>query len=482
MKRLALVQPNSRWGGTQSWDVFPYNLCLLAAVLREKYDVEILDANVDDLSIDAAVERIKSGRYDYIGITCLAVEYSKSIRELSREIKKQLPHSLIILGGVYCTLLPEMAMEDECIDYCVLGEGEKVLEELLRCIDAHTPPERLDGVAFRTNGAATIRPQQEYISDLDALPLPAYDLVQFEKYAYVDDKFSFSNTRDAVPVAKIYASRGCPAGCNFCAVESIMGKRFRYRSCESVIKEIELLIDRYGVKEIVFYDDNLIYEKNRAKQLFRKIIERHFDLKFKAANIAVYRLDEEMIDLMKEAGFTNMVFAVESACDRVLQEIMGKPLTTKDIKSKIDYSKKLGFRCAALFVVGNPGETWDEIRRTFAFAEELDVYCHFSIATPLPKTRLYETAVAENYLTSDFDFSAYSGCSKGYILTGEFAPFDLEVLRAYEWDRINFSTPEKRRRSACFFKVSEEEVVDFARGARKYIQDVYVNDASKKLK
>jgi hypothetical protein len=177
-----------------------------------------------------------------------------------------------------------------------------------------------------------------------------------------------------------------------------------------------------------------------------------------------------------------LVFAIESASNRVLHEIIGKkPLHIEKVRETVDYAKALGFRCAALFVIGNPGETWDEIRQTFAYAESLDIYCHFSIATPLPKTKLYEEAIKQNYLTKDFSFAAGAGCSRGWLVTNEFCPFDLEVLRAYEWDRINFSTPAKRGRSAGFFKVSEEDVIGFARNGRKIVQRRYVPEEHKKL-
>ncbi len=460
MKKLLLILPNTQWFASVKWTLYPYNLCLLAAVLESHliYHVDILDCNADNLSLDEALNRVLDYQPDYVGISCLAVEYSKHAHTFADRIKSVLPEIPVILGGVYCTLMPEEAMANSSFDYCVLGEGEIVLPELLACINNNILPEHLDGVAYRgKDGRQIIKPQKEFIRDLDDIPMPAFDKVDFKKYGYVNEKFSFVDTRDAVPVAKIYASRGCPAGCNFCAVEHIAGRKFRYRSVENVLNEIEFLINTYGVKEIVFYDDNLLFNKQRAKRLFQEIISRKYNIKFKPANVAVYRLDEEMLDLMREAGCTMLVFAIESGSDRVLHEIMGKPLSIDNVPGIVAYAKKLGFRCASLFVIGNPGEAWDEIRQTIRFAESLDTYCHFSIATPLPQTRLYKTAIELNYLTKDFSFTAGSGCSRGWLVTDEFSPFDLEILRAYEWDRINFSSPERRARSAEFFKVSIAE-------------------------
>jgi len=482
MKRFLFVLPNSQWFDSVRWDLYPYNVCLLAAVIRSDYAVDILDCNADHLSLEAVIKQFSHNKPDYIGISCHAVEYSRQARALADGIKAILPATPVILGGVYCTLLPEHAMQNSSIDYCVLGEGEIVLRQLLDCIEHDLLPDHLDGVAYRKDGQLMIKPQREFIQDLDILPLPAYDLVDFNKYCWAEEKFSFTDTRDALPVAKIYTSRGCPVGCNFCAVEYIASVKFRARSVNSVLDEIQFMIDTYSIKEFVFYDDNLILDQQRAKQLFQGIIDRNFNIKFKPANIAAYRLDRELLELMNKAGCTTLVFAIESASNRVLHKIMGKkPLQIEKVQSLVEDAKELGFRCAALFVIGNPGETWDEIRHTFAYAESLDIYCHFSIATPLPKTRLYEEAVKQNYLTKDFSFAAGAGCSRGWLVTDEFSPFDLETLRAYEWDRINFSTSAKRARSASFFKVSETDIKEFARRGRKSIQERYVQEEYKRL-
>lgn len=481
MKNLLFIIPNSRWFASSGWEIYPYNVCLLAAVLQPDYQVDILDCNVDNIPMDEALEKIVRCKPDYVGISCLAVEYSTHAHALAEGIKKLLHDTPVILGGVYCTLMPEHAMQNLSIDYCVLGEGEPVLGKLLHCLDNSLPPDCLDGLAYWNKDQLVIKPQREFIKDLDALPLPALDKVDFNKYCYASEKFSITDTRDAVPVVKMYTSRGCPAGCNFCAVEHIAGQKFRHRSVTSVLDEIQFMIDTYGIREVVFFDDNLIFDAKRAKELFRGMIERKFNIRFKPANIAVYRLDRELLDLMKEAGCTTLVFAVESGCNRVLREIMGKPLSIDNVPEIVEYAKELNFRCAALFVIGNPGETWDEIRQTIRFAENLDVYCHFSIATPLPKTRLYQEALERRLLTDDFSFEAGAGCSRGWLLTDQFAPFDLEVLRVYEWDRINFGSPEKRERSAKFFKVSTAEVEEFARNARKAIQQRYVFQRHKRM-
>lgn len=486
MKKIVFLQSNSEWfPEIPRWELFPYGLALIAAILEKDYEVVIIDCNIERLSLDQAVARVVAEQPDYIGVTCLAVEYSIHAHTLIGLLRGKFPKAPIILGGVYCTLMPEVAMRDTNIDYCVLGEGEPVIPQLLACLDAGKPVDGIrEGIAFFKDGKPVIRSQFTFLNgdQLDALPFPAYHKTLYDKYGVVNVKFSFADTRDDIPVAKLYTSRGCPAGCNFCAVEAIAGKKFRYRSIENVLDEMQFLIDTYGTKEFVFYDDNLIFERKRAKDLFRGIIQRKFNIKWKPANISVFSMDEEMLDLMKESGCTMLVFAVESAVDRVLHKIITKPLKIERAMPIIQYAKKLDFRCAGLYVIGNPGETWDEIHTTLRFADETGIYSHFSIATPLPKTKLYTEAVEKKLLTSDFSFAAGAGCSAGWMVTEEFTPFDLEMLRLYEWDRVNFSTPEKRQRSADFFKLTIPEIEKFARGARINMHKKYVQDPDRQLR
>lgn len=160
------------------------------------------------MSIETAVNQISDKKPDYVGISCHAVEYSKHAHALAEGIKAALPATPVILGGVYCTLLPEHAMQNDSIDFCVIGEGEVALKQLLDCLEHNLLPKHMDGVAYRKDSQLIIKPQREFIQDLDALPLPAFDLVDFNKYCWVEEKFSFTDTRYALPVAKMYTSRG----------------------------------------------------------------------------------------------------------------------------------------------------------------------------------------------------------------------------------------------------------------------------------
>ena len=190
--------------------------------------------------------------------------------------------------------------------------------------------------------------------------------------------------------------RGCPERCSFCQVPA-QGSYFRQRSPDHVCDEIEWLRE-YGIKEIVFDDDNMLTNTKRAKDLLKRMIERGLKMPWWYSSVAVWRLDEEMIDLMIESGLQNMNIAIEAGSERITRNIVLKPLDYEHAKKMIAYARKKGLFVAANFIIGFPTETWEEIRETIKVAENLNLdYVKIFIAIPLRNTEMYDLAVQTNY-------------------------------------------------------------------------------------
>ncbi len=457
--KVALVIPNFRWVNREQktlWDVFPYNLCLIAAMIEDKCNVEIIDANINDMTTTEFSSIIKRMKPDVVGISMLTNEYAESAHIAARLVKQVNNSITTILGGVYPTVSSEVAIRDENIDYVVMGEGEYVFGDLLDYIygDSESKPK---SIVFKLDGEVIAMPRGDYIKDLDALPYPAYHKVDFMKYATHYLRESVDSPKP-FPYARIITSRGCPMGCCFCEVPYTMGEKFRFRSPDNVVDEIIWLKETYGIKSLIFEDDNLYLNKKRAKAILRKMNEKNLDLKWNAVNVPVFAADEEMLELMKASGCQFVGLAIESGVERVLKEIIHKPVNLDRAKKLIEKLKNLDMDVISNFIIGFPGETWDEIRQTIKFAEDIDIdYVKIFIATPLPKTELYRIAKEKGYLKDDFDFGKHCW-SYGQIQTDEFAPGDLTILRAYEWDRINFSSPAKRKKIAKMMDVTEERL------------------------
>jgi len=366
------------------------------------------------------------------------------------------------VGGGHATSLPRFVIKNKNVDYVVAGEGEYVFMKLCSFLGgAGSLPEK--GILYRSkNGRVIDTGRSELIMDLDKIPYPSYDKIEFMKYASQIQRESVDRPRE-MPYARIVTSRGCPFSCCFCEVGKISGKRVRLRSLENVAGEIELLKDRYGIKSILFDDDNLIVDKNRAKNLFKMMIDKRYDLKWNAPTLALYNLDEEMIGLMKDSGCQFVNVAIESGVERVLKDIIHKPLNLKQGKKMIKKLKEYSIDTAANFVIGFPGETWNEIRQTIKFAEETEVdYVKIAIATPLPNTELYRVAKDGGHIVRGFRFDRHLW-TEGWIKTSEFEPKDLKILRAYEWDRINFTDSDRRNKIAEMMGITEKRLNEIRR-------------------
>jgi radical SAM superfamily enzyme YgiQ (UPF0313 family) len=398
--RVSLVVPNLRWA---EWDVntlwhfIPYNLCLLAAMIEDICEVNILDAYKLNLNEDEFATELRKFNPDIVGITVLMDQYAASGHKAAKLAKTVSKDINVIMGGVYATMNPNLVMEDNNIDFTVVGEGEYVLRDLINHFTGkNLLPEK--GICYRLNGKVVNTGHADFIQDLDSIPMPAYHLIDFSKYAKSIHRKSVDSPRK-YPYARILTSRGCPYNCVFCQVESISGRKFRPRSPENILDEIQYLKDTYGIKSIIFDDDNLFNNKQRAKEFLQGIIDRNLVMPWVAIAVAVFKLDAELVKLMRLSGCEYIAIAIESGTERVLKKIIKKPVNFEHAKKMVRLAKEIGIYVAANFIVGFPTETWDEIRQTIKFAEEIDVdYVKLFSAIPLRNTKLWDLCKKEGAL------------------------------------------------------------------------------------
>ena len=467
-KKIVLTYPNFKWAewmDRTAWHTHPYNLGLLASTLEEEYNVSIVDADMENLSQKDFSDRLKEINPDIFGASISTNEYTTPGLIATDIAKKTIPNVKTIAGGISTISNPHPIIGHPSVDFAVVGEGEYVLKKLCDFLTSDGSfPEK--GVWYKKDGEIINKGRVDFIQDLDTLPLPAYHLVDFMKYATQIQRESVDRPR-AMPFARIITSRGCPYNCCFCEVDSISGKHPRLRGLESITNEIEWLIKDYGIKALIFDDDNLTVNKKRAKGLFKTMIDQKYNLKWNDPATAVFTLDDEMLDLMKESGCQYLGIAIESGNQRVVKDIVHKPINLEKTKKTIEKIKDRGIDLAVNFITGFPGETWDEIRDTYRFAEEIDVdYVRLFIATPLPNTDLYKMAKEGGYLRNGFEFNKHLW-TDGWLETDEFRHQDLKILRAYEWERINFSNPEKTKKIAQMLDVSEKRLNEIRKDTLK---------------
>ncbi len=472
--RVLLVVPNLRWcQGDEStfWHFVPYNLCLLAAMVNDLCEVEVLDAYIDDLSLEEFAATVAEKRPGVVGITVMMDQFAEAGHLAAQAAKRGCPETKVVLGGVHVTVDPDDVMSDERIDYAVRGEGEHVFRELLLFLQGNGEFP-LRGVCRRDGTGYVAAERAELIEDLDSVKFPAYHLIDYARYTRNAPRRSVDSPRE-LPYARIMTSRGCPYQCVFCQVEHISGRTFRRRSVENVLDEIAWLKAEYGIRSLIVDDDNLFSHRGHAADLFQGMIDRGLNMPWATISTAVFRLDAELVELMRASGCEYICIAIESGCERVLKDVINKPVDYEHAKQMVAKAKSVGIYVAANFIVGFPTETWDEILETIRFAEQLGTdYVKLFHAIPLRHTRLWELCEKTDAFKTGFEVGEIRW-STGQIATDQFNPDDLTILRAYEWDRINFSQPERRARTAAMMGVSEEELWTIRRttleGAQKRV-------------
>lgn len=460
-KKICLVVPNFEWSGRPAntlYSFFPYGVSLLAAVLEKDYMVSIIDANIGhmtQLELEAAIRKENPWA---VGVSVFADMFSQSGHTVTAIVKKINPEIITVMGGAYVTTNPKRVLKDANVDYIIIGEGEISLPGLFNALAAEWFTALPAGAYGPDDEETALFERGSIPEDLDSLPFPAYHLLDFEIYNQNINQ-RFMSAAVTPPYARIITSRGCPQRCIFCQIDAIAGRKFRARSASSVLKEIQWLKDNYHIKSLIVDDDNFFVSKKRAVEVLQGMIDQQFNIEWKILNAAVFHIDDEIMALLHQSGCDYLSISIESGVERVLKEIIKKPaIDFIHVRHVVNKAREYGMFTAANFVIGFPGESWNEIRDTIRCAEELDLdYIRIFVATPQPNTELYRLAMDTHSLIEGFNPEDIEW-KKGWIATDQFVPRDLQILRAYEWDRINFSLPQKRERIARHLGMSLEEL------------------------
>lgn len=473
--KAVLVVSNYAWFGKRAWRGITTSVPIITAVLKGKFDLTVIDANVNEYTQEDVRNELKNCSPEVVMITALSTEYFRTYHMVAKISKEVLPEVPVIMGGVYPTVCPEHVIEDENIDIAMMGHAEERLDVLLSLIENkdYEAIKRFSGIAYRCGDEKIINPMKDYISDVSQMVKLDYSLVDVDKYLDTERKSTANHKFEPNSrTAYIISSYGCPYNCLFCATRTISGRKVAYRPADDVLDEIDFFVREKQVATIIFNDDCILADKERAKYIFNEIIKRQYNIEVQIGTVAAWHLDREILELMKRAGLTKFGISIESGNERVLHKIIHKPLNIDIIPEIVSICRELDILMQANFVIGFPGETWDEIRDSLRVAEELDLdMVDIHIATVLPKTELFELAKKTHSLPEDFTFfkdDINFGFGKGNITTDEFTPMELEVLRAYEWDRINFSTPKKIARACRIMNITEEELQEHRKQTRRH--------------
>lgn len=375
----------------------PTDLMYLAAVAeRAGYEAKIEDYSLSNKSLEDFISDLQEYKPNYL-IFDVSLPNLKNDLSICEIIKINSPLTIIIAKGFSFSYNSKNIMEKyPKLDYAIQGEPEITLEELLSGKDLNA----INGLIWRNNGEIMINLQRELLNDLDSLPFPARHLIDNSKYKRPDNN---------KPLAVIRVEKGCPYGCFFCLVESLSGKSIRFRNPDNIVKEIKECIEKYNIKNFVFWADLFIFDKEWVKELCNKILAENLKISW-SATTRVNTIDYEIAKLMKKSGCKYICMGVENGNQEALDRA-NKNLDLQQVKMVHKVLKKVGLKTLTHYIIGLPWETEDTINDTIKFAVTLNSnYASFNIATPFPETKFYDYVVEKGLLDKDAqrDLEAYS--------------------------------------------------------------------------
>ena len=375
-------------------DYYPIGLLYLARILeQEGHQVVVKDYYKRQFSDYRNVwnevkKIIKTFQPEVVGISSMTMNRVCGFK-ISKAIKKMNPKIKIILGGVHATSMYKQILENLPVDFIVLNEGEINFPKLIEALDKKKSFKKLKGIAFKEKSEVKFNGPGEFISDLDEIPFPKHELCK--------------NTIRRTRTANMITSRGCPYGCIFCSTSAYWGRKWRARSAENVVSEIEEIVKKFPyVRKICFHDDTFVLDNQRVIDICNLILKRDLKIKWSCA-ARVDRISEEMLKKMKEAGCTDISYGVESGSEKMLK-IIDKKITKEQIKRTIALTNKVGIKYHVFLMVGNPGETWETVKETSKFLDELQ-NCNVTAVGRLelyPNTKAYEIAKNQKFINDSF--------------------------------------------------------------------------------
>ncbi len=369
----------------------PLDLPYTAACLKEKnVTLRIIDCLGLDYDANILLREIKKITREQSATAALRTSlptYSYDM-EIAQKIKEETNASIIIFGP-YVSLNPQETIEKDYVDIIVLGEPEYIFVDIfLKGL------EETEGIWFKDKKGKIIRNNsRSRIEDLNQLPIPAWELMPYKNYILPKPQFP-----DESPFLPVLTSRGCPFSCNYCPYPLVQGSKWRNRSPENVIRELEYIVKDLGINNILFRDPEFSLNRERVLKICEEIINRKIKF-FWRCETRIDTLDENLITMMAKAGCCGMNLGIESVSEESFHRMGRKVIAQKQCLEIMNLCKKHNISTYCFFIIGLPGENKKEILKTIKFAKSIDPsQVQFTFATPYPGTPLYQWAEENNFI------------------------------------------------------------------------------------
>jgi radical SAM superfamily enzyme YgiQ (UPF0313 family) len=377
----------------------PLGIATLAALAeREGAEADVVDAQATGMDAAALVREVASREpYDYIGFSATTPEID-AVRRAAGMIRRVAPSARFVLGGVHATVCHEELVREGTFDIAVRGEGERAVVALAQGV----PLQEIGNLTWRDErGTVVVNPDEEGFVDLESLPFPAYHKLPMDRY------HSALGAARRFPSIGMITSRGCPGSCTFC-FSAMFGKKIRFVSAGRMIEHVRLLRDRYGIREVSFYDDTFTASRQRVRDFCEGLLREGIDLSW-SCFARIDTVSADLLKLMRRAGCHQVMYGFEAADDAVLASV-NKRVTTESYERVVAWTNEAGINVRGAFMLGNRGESEETMQRTIDLSIRLGItFAIFNITTPYPGTALYDWAEQEGILRhkdwADYDYA-----------------------------------------------------------------------------
>ena len=378
---------------------------VLGTMMKERgWDVEILIEEIHDIDL------YDFNDADIIGISTITPTTPRAYSLADKFREQGIP---VIMGGPHVTFLTDEALEHS--DFVIRGEGEIPLMSFIDEWETKKNYTKVPNLSYKKNGKIIHNTIQKFEKNLDQFPISDFSLI-----------------KDQIPlkVIPVQTSRGCPFDCSFCSVTGMFGRNYRFRSVEHILEELERYRDLNRM--IFFYDDHFAANKKRAKRLLRAMIKEGLTFKFSTQVRVELAKDEELLQLMKDAGCHTLFIGFESINPESLKE-MKKSQTVEDIEHAIEMIHKYGIHIHGMFVHGFDKDTWDSVKETVNFAKKNKITsAQFLLLTPFPGSELYSNHLDRLIIN---DWSLYDA-HHTLFQPVNFSPLELQKAQIYSHEKF----------------------------------------------
>jgi len=395
MRILLVVYDN---GSYVHW--FPQGIAYIAAVLRQAgHEVAIYNQDLHHYPEEHLTKYLDRNRFDAVGVSVIAGYYQyRKLLKISEAINRSKNRPLYIIGGHGPSPEPEYFIDKTGADIIVIGEGEEITIELFAALVSKKSLKSVKGIAFKDGNKVVINERRPLIKDIDAIPMPAFDMFPIEHYRLL----RMPNCESSDFVMPMLSGRGCKFRCTFCYR---MDKGFRPRKNEAIIEEIKYLKKNHGITYIAFSDELLMSSVERTESFCRDFIKEKLNIKWDCNGRLNYA-KPDLLRLMREAGCVFINYGIEAVDDNVLKN-MHKALTVKQIEKGIEMTLQAGVSPGLNIIFGNVGDNKETLKKGVDFLIKYDDGAQMRTirpVTPYPGSELYYYAIERGLLKDCADF------------------------------------------------------------------------------